>query len=270
LETVYQEIRERARKIVSQYPVPEFYQQFAEASELSQRYLTRNQELQQLWKTVNSYLDDDYGHGPQHAQKVSRDAGTLIIIEGRRQGHTERFIQRHIFLTQCAGLLHDIMRKEHDHAIAGAELAADILSDFSLNAVEIRHVCNAIRNHEAFKKTIRIDSAAGELISDCLYDADKFRWGPDNFTDTLWDMIAFLKPPPPVFLKKFPRGMASLEKIKLTFRTHTGIRYGPQFIDIGIAVGKRLYRILLAEEAFNPLLQTEVEDGATHPSVLEH
>lgn len=262
METLYRQIRERARSIVSSYPIPDFYHKFPEVNETSRRHLIRNRELQQLCKSVTSTIEDDYGHGLQHAEKVTRDAGALIIIEGRRRGYSRESIRRHLFLVQCAGLLHDIKRKQPDHAIAGAEFAAKVLAAFSLNATEIRDVCSAIRNHEAFKKIIAIDSVAGELISDCLYDADKFRWGPDNFTDTLWDMISFLKPPLSHFLQKFPDGMASLEKIKLTFRTHTGIRYGPQFIDIGIAVGKKLYRILLEE--FNTHLKTEVQDGPTH------
>jgi hypothetical protein len=247
METIYERIQNRARGIVSRFPVPDFYRDFAEANELSRRYLNTNQDIQLLKKIVDRHLDNDFGHGLQHAEKVTLDAGALIMIEGRRSGYSQRFMERRVFIVQCAGLLHDIMRKKEDHAIVGADFAAKILSKFPLAPAETIDVCNAIRNHEAFKKRIKIASAEGELISDCLYDADKFRWGPDNFTDTLWDMISFLNPPLPVFLKKFPKGMASLEKIKLTFRTHTGIRYGPQFIDIGIAVGKELYQVIKKE-----------------------
>ena len=75
------------------------------------------------------------------------------------------------------------------------------------------------------------------MLSDCLYDADKFRWGPDNFTHTIWDMVGFINPPLKTFVSHYPKGMALLKKIRGTFRSRTGRRYGPQFIDVGIAIG---------------------------------
>jgi hypothetical protein len=247
METIYERIQVRAREIVSRFPVPDFYKDFAETNEFSRHFLNTNQDILILRKIVSKHLDNDFGHGLQHAEKVTLDAGALILIEGRRSGYSEKFMKRRMFIVQCAGLLHDIMRKQENHAIIGAEFAGKILKDFPLTSAETHDVCSAIRSHEAFKKKIRIDSPAGELVSDCLYDADKFRWGPDNFTDTLWNMVSYLNPPLPVFLEKFPKGMASLEKIKLTFQTHTGIRYGPQFIDIGIAAGKELYQVIKKE-----------------------
>lgn len=249
MDPVYLKIQQRAREIVSRFPKPDFYRNFPEANDLSLHHFNNNRHIQALKKIVDSHIDDNLGHGLQHAIKVTLDAGALSVIEGRRRGYPEKFLQRRLLLVQCAGLLHDILRKQNDHAAAGADFSQKILENFPLTPEETGDVCNAIRNHEAFKKIIKIDSAEGELISDCLYDADKFRWGPDNFTDTLWDMIAHLNPPFPVFVEKFPKGMAGLEKIKLTFRTHTGIRYGPQFIDIGIAVGKKLYQFILKEYA---------------------
>ena len=247
MESIYERIQDRARKIVSRFPIPDFYKDFAEVNELSHHYLNNNQDILTLKKIVAKHLDNDFGHGLQHAEKVTLDAGALILIEGRRSGYSERFMERRVFIVQCAGLLHDILRKMENHAIVGADFAGKILNNFPLTSAETHDICNAIRNHEAFKEKIKIDTPEGELVSDCLYDADKFRWGPDNFTDTLWDMIAYLNPPLPVFIKKFPQGMAGLEKIKLTFQTHTGVRYGPQFIDIGIAVGKELYRVIKKE-----------------------
>ena len=247
METIYQRIQDRAREIVSRFPVPDFYKDFTEANELSCRHLNSHPTILKLKKIVAKHLDNDFGHGLEHAEKVTLDAGALIIIEGRRCGYAERMINRLTLIVQCAGLLHDIKRKREDHAIVGAEFAHKILQDFPLSPEEARDACNAIRNHEAFKKRIKIESPEGEMVSDCLYDADKFRWGPDNFTDTLWDMVSFLNPPLSEFLKRFPRGMIGLEKIKQTFRTHTGIRYGPQFIDIGIAVGKELYQVINEE-----------------------
>ena len=49
------------------------------------------------------------------------------------------------------------------------------------------------------------------------------------------------------FVKHYPRGIATMSKIKLTFRTETGKKYGPQFIDIGLAVGEKLIEIIKHE-----------------------
>jgi hypothetical protein len=46
--------------------------------------------------------------------------------------------------------------------------------------------------------------------------------------------------------------MESLERIRGTFRSPTGRRYGPEFIDIGIEIGWRLYDVILDE--FAPVL----------------
>ena len=41
--------------------------------------------------------------------------------------------------------------------------------------------------------------------------------------------------------------MESLVKIKSTFRTATGKKYGPQFIDLGLAIGQELYETIQSE-----------------------
>ncbi len=49
-----------------------------------------------------------------------------------------------------------------------------------MGTIPVKHV-----SHEAFKKLETSGSTNAMMISDCLYDADKFRWGSDNFTDTI-------------------------------------------------------------------------------------
>jgi len=85
-----------------------------------------------------------------------------------------------------------------------------------------------------------------QLISDALYDADKFRWGPDNFTETLWAMIIPRKTPLPVLLSRFLSRLEGIENIRTTFRTPTGREYGPDFIDRGLLIGRRLHAALTA------------------------
>ena len=48
----------------------------------------------------------------------------------------------------------------------------------------------------------------------------------------------------PLFVSRFPKGMEKLSGIKSTFRTPTGQKYGPQFIDLGLAIGAELYEVI--------------------------
>jgi hypothetical protein len=48
-------------------------------------------------------------------------------------------------------------------------------------------------------------------------------------------------------MARYPKGMQGIARIKSTFRTPTGKKYGPQFIDIGLAIGKELYDVIKAE-----------------------
>jgi len=200
-----------------------------------------------LRQNVCGRLEDDFGHGLLHAAKVALDAGALAHIEGRAAGYSGAYLVRRICIAHCAGLLHDIQRKQTNHAEQGACRARELLTAYRLATDEIEDICIAIRNHEAFKSTVSVNTREGALVSDCLYDADKFRWGPDNFTDTLWAMIAFTRTALPDFLKHYPAGMASLARIKSTFRTATGRAYGPGFIDLGIAIGEELYQAIRDE-----------------------
>jgi hypothetical protein len=247
METVYARIRTRARQIVSRFPTPDFYKEKADALSSSTSLMSADRHLSHLKTVVAQHLEDDFGHGLQHATKVSVEAGALVLIEGQGSRMSRSVITRLVLLVQCAGLIHDIRRKQKDHAVKGAEFAPTLLMDFPLSAQEVADICLAIQNHEAFKDTIALASPRGKLISDCLYDADKFRWGPDNFKDTLWEMVSFLNPPLEKFIEHYPIGMQGLEKIKPTFRTRTGQKYGPQFIDIGIAIGEALYKVILEE-----------------------
>ncbi len=247
MQPIYDLLRKRARQIVSGFPPPDFYRDHSQANEFSRSFFENDPLIERLRLFVHENLEDDFGHGWQHAVKVTIDAGALMYIEGRARAYSRSVLARRTQIVQCAGLLHDTKRKKKDHSRHGADFARSVLADYSLSRNEIDDVCIAIKNHEAFKTKIPINTVEGALISDCLYDADKFRWGPDNFTDTLWDMVSFYDPPLSEFMARYPRGMESLEKIKTTFRTKTGRKYGPQFIDLGLAIGRKLHDLILAE-----------------------
>jgi len=191
----------------------------------------------------------------KHAVKVTLDAGAIILIENNnllnQREMAREFLMRRVLTAQCAGLLHDIKRKEENHAVAGAAYAREILKNYQLFAYEREDICQAIRNHEAFKDTVSVNTPEGQLISDSLYDADKFRWGPDNFTDTIWHMVSYSKTPLLKFMEFYPKGMQMLENAKSSFRSDTGKKYGPRFIDLGLAIGEELYDVIMNEFIIN-------------------
>ena len=247
MRSVYVSLRDRARQIVSRYPQPDFYVDCALDIQQSRKILESEPVLQQLKSRLTDELDNDFGHGLQHAVRVALDAGALMRVESRDTGASADFVNRRVIVVQSAGLLHDIRRKHPQHSVQGAAVAGRLLADYSYLQEEVDDICIAIRCHEAFKESAPSDNPAGLLVSDCLYDADKFRWGPDNFSDTLWDMLQYTNPDFAEFVSRYPEGMRSLEKIKDSFRTRTGRRYGPQFIEIGLSIGRELFQIIRNE-----------------------
>jgi hypothetical protein len=249
MAAIYTQLRDRAREIVARSPVPDFYKDFSRANKQSRHLVETDPIIAELRLFVAGKIQDDFGHGLKHAIKVAIDAGTLMLIEGTRAGYSANYKARSVLLVQCAGILHDIKRKHGNHARKGADFARKVLKAYPFLPKEIEDISQAIRNHEAFKNTVMIHTSEGVLLSACLYDADKFRWGPDNFYYTLWDMVSYYKMPFSKFIEQYPKGMEGLEQIKSTFRTQTGKKYGPQFIDIGIAIGQELHKVIRTEFA---------------------
>ena len=241
-------IKRLAKNLVAGSKPPVFYSVHAEECTIAENFFDSDPVILQLKAFVAREIENDFGHGLSHSIKVALDAGALVIIECRIANYTEAQTKRLILLVQCAGLLHDIKRKQKNHAVKSAEFAYDVLQEFALEASEIDDICLAIRNHEAFKDITGHFSKDGRIISNCLYDADKFRWGPDNFAHTVWEMVSFSKIPLSLFVSHFPKGMKIIDRIKKTFRSSTGRKFGPEFINIGITIGNKLYKIMTEKE----------------------
>ena len=244
-QQAYQKLQGLAQKTAQSLPLPVFYEQFKDEILRAVEALSTSS----LIKKCRSYLDEsqlECAHGVCHCETVAQDAGTLILIEARGVGIPADEVDRLLVATEIAGLLHDIKRKEKDHAVLGSIEAGRILTAIGLEGAEREYITNAIKNHEAFREVQGSNSTAGQLVSDALYDADKFRWGPDNFTTTLWLMVESNNTPPQALHGVFKEKMEGIEKIKRTFRTTTGKKYGPEFIDQGLQIGDRIYEELSA------------------------
>lgn len=249
MDAIYDQIRNQALKIASGYPTAEFYRDFLKQVEFSSRFFYSDPVVCKLRKFVTQKIDNDFGHGMDHADKVALDAGSLMAIEGERNDYPDPFLTHRVRMAQCSGLLHDIKRKHKKHAKEGAMYAGKVLAAYPFSADDVVDICAAIENHEAFGEASESKTREGALLSGCLYDSDKFRWGPDNFTHTVWDMVSYANIPIKKFVGLYPKGISFLGKIKDTFRTPTGKKYGPQFIDIGLSIGKELHIYIKTELA---------------------
>jgi len=234
----YDEARHIAERIASALESPRFYREKQREGNLS-RDLFENHPLIHTAFAILSTYENPYGHGFSHARKVAIDSGTIVINETRHL--SDKKLRRMVLLVHIAGVLHDIKRSSPDHAHEGAKEAEIILREFDLTEKERRTISQAIANHEAFKPALPMQTALDQLLSDALYDADKFRWGPDNFTEMIWDIVISRRVPLSKVLEHFMPGMKGIKNIRDTFRSQTGKDYGPNFIDLGLQIGVTLY-----------------------------
>lgn len=247
LNPVFRCLRKEAQRIAKNLPPPDFYLDFEDEIEASCNFFNADPLVGRLRAYVVDKSGNDYGHGIDHCEKVALDAGVLAYIEGTAVGLAGKDLADLIRLAQFAGLLHDIRRKVKDHANIGAVFAKKVLRDYPLSGRDSDSICTAIYNHEAFGGYMRCITRTDRIVSGSLYDSDKFRWGPDNFTTTVWGMVEGLEPSFETFLAHYPEGMEYIEKIRNTFRTATGRAYGPQFIDMGLCIGRELLAYIKRE-----------------------
>ena len=244
-------IRDRAAELAALLPRPSFYAEHADQVRHCRSMFFDHPLILRLREDVLPFLLDEYGHGVEHSKAVAIEAGAIVMIErgpnasdpnahNRDMARTRRLI----LLAQLAGLLHDTRRAEGHHAAKGAELARIILHDYPLEPREKETVAFAVANHEAFAAHEESDDPDTALVAGALYDADKFRWGPDNFTTTLWEMCDYMDLNLQEIVERFPRGVEMVGQVADSFRTATGRRHGPEFIDIGLALGGQIFELL--------------------------
>ena len=212
---------------------------------LSRKWLDAEPLVEEALRIVGE-RGDCLGHGLIHVRKVAIDVGALILIEEGGRPLMHAFGGLSSSPTWPASSTTSGGRRRTTPS-GGADEAAGILVSFPLRDEERAGVAGAIRNHEAFRPFRNEAGPMARLLADALYDADKFRWGPDNFTETLWAMIT-----PAGFrcrrsCPNFSPVSRGVRKVRESFRTATGREYGPDFIDRGLTIGRRLYEELTAD-----------------------
>lgn len=237
----YLRLKNKAVQEAERIGEPSFYIDCRDELMKAREAFSKNSTLRRCF----SYLDEKLmgaGHGLAHSEAVALDAGAIVQIEGKIDNIDNDFIEELVIYAEIAGILHDIRRKERDHTISGSIEAKKILKNFHIGNSFKDYIAAAIRNHEAFREVIASENETAKLISDSLYDADKFRWGPDNFTKTIWLMLESNNISIEELNRRFNENMSYIAKIKKTFRTRTGKKYGPEFIDKGITIGNAIYK----------------------------
>jgi len=241
MDLVLEEIRQMAVEIVKESRQPVFYDDYKELIKRSEKFFKTDPFVGKVKNDVFEILEYNLGHGVGHAKKVAVEAGVIYVAE-MKKANSSKSEDYLLSIAQTAGILHDICRKQKYHAQKGAEYADYYLPYVIEDAKNIEAIVHAISNHEAFCAHYNEPpSFEASVLSDSLYDSDKFRWGPDNFSFMLWAMIEQTDITAAQFLSGYKKGINALRKIRNTFRTPTGKKYGPEFIDIGIDIGNRLY-----------------------------
>jgi len=226
--------RDAAREIAAIARKPVFYEECASELAYAECLDDRSEHAAAAREAMRAD-GGSLGHGFDHAQRVAIEAAAIVRCEAGSRPDCDRLAEDAL----VAGYLHDIRRAERRHAEEGAEYAAEFLLG-RIDPEDREIIVFAIRNHEAFRETEPAPTDRAELLSGALYDADKFSWGPDNFTDTVWDMAESMSIDPALIIGRYDEGVRGIIRIKESFRTTTGRRYGPDFIDRGLFIGECL------------------------------
>ena len=234
-------IQEEARDFASKKRLS-FYDDLAPELSYSREIFFDHPLILRCSEDVLPFLNDDYGHGIKHSKNVAIESGALILAESF---YSDQGRARHlVLLAHIAALIHDICRLEPEHAREAAQLSPQILKDYPLKDRDLAMIQSAIERHEAFAPYTPLRDPEEDLLCACLYDADKFRWGPDNFITTLWEICDYEEWSVSTIRDKFPEGLRVIESIQDTFRSPTGQVYGPEFIETGLEIGEMVYRRL--------------------------
>ena len=237
-DNLLEQARKHLHSLAGKFPEPAFYSDHHEEID-NAHAIDASSSMVASARDMMKEVGDPLGHGFHHARKVALDAATIIYAE-KGINESASYLSH---LALMAGYLHDIRRDRKDHPAQAAQYVEHHYHD-QLEKNEIEMICFAIRNHEAFVEPVQARNKNQELLSDALYDADKFRWGPDNFLYTIWDMAASMNLTSGQIIDGYQHGIRGIKRVRETFRTATGKQYGPEFIDIGLMMGEELISFL--------------------------
>jgi hypothetical protein len=214
----------------------DFYLDFQKYHTISTTFFFTNPLVGRCKKDVLPYLEQNQEHGIEHGKKVAIDAGTLVLVEGR--GWDPAQIKQWSLLAQLAGLMHDMYAPAPDHAGQGAVEARKILSGYPLADAEKEAVVFAIEHHENLFEDSCPLPPVYHWVSNALHDADRFRWSLDYLRSVLFGTNSEDNQRVQDIRLHLPDDIRKILSGASTFKTGIGRRYGPQFINAGLAIGE--------------------------------
>jgi len=235
------ELKRRAKSLAAGRPQSGFNLDCAEEIGHASTIFFEHPMMQRLQNDALGFLNEPCGIGVEHGKRVAIDAAALVLAEPTGLDQEER--RRLALLAEMAGLLHDTMRFEDDHADKGADLAMRLLRGYSLSPEERLWIAQAVALHETVLPLAEVGPESARLLSGVVFDADRFRFGPDYFITTLWELCDCDEWSLEDIAKTFPEGRKRAEAARSGgFRTEQGRRYGPALITEGLALASEFER----------------------------
>ncbi|OIN98878.1 MAG: hypothetical protein AUJ49_12295 [Desulfovibrionaceae bacterium CG1_02_65_16] len=236
------ELKRRARKLATARPQSAFALDCAEELGHASTLFFEHPLLQRLQGDALGYVNEPSGIGVEHAKRVAIDAAALTLAEPTGLEPEER--RRLAVLAEMAGLLHDAMRFEDDHAALGADLCLRILRGYPISSEERLYIAQAVALHETALPLAEEGPEPAQILAAVVHDADRFRFGPDILPTTLWELCDCDEGTLEEIARIFPEGPRRAESLRESFRTEQGRRYGPPLLTEGIAMAPEYVRLI--------------------------
>lgn len=251
----FSDFKHQARDLAAEIGRPRFERDYALRLSCARDMFFEHPMVLRLQEDLLPFLYDDYGHGVEHAKRVALDTATIVLAEAEVLGLDMGMARRLALLGELSGLLHDVCRVETDHPRRGAELARMILAEYELSNAEVEAIALSVKVHEEFRPApelrpellpdqrqgdVRHEDSSTVLLAAALHDADIFRWGPDFFVTTLWEICDYEDWSNEEILSRFEPAMEHIRSLGATLRTSVGRTYGPEILDIGLRLAPRI------------------------------
>ncbi|EPR34910.1 hypothetical protein dsat_2273 [Alkalidesulfovibrio alkalitolerans DSM 16529] len=255
--------RDDACRLAQSLPRPGFATSFAREIEAARMAFFEETLIGRLRDEALSFLYDDFGFGIEHSKAVAVDAAAIVLAE--TSFWTREDSRRMALLAILAGLLHDATRLDEDGEAKAAELSRSILAQYPLTDEERDIIARAIRDHEIRDGYIPPCDPRAALLSAALYDADKFRYGPDIYVTSLWEFCDYEDMPTPHALKCLSAAENRLPELSGTFRSRPGRSFGEEHLECGARLMPHLtdnLRNVLADIEASPVFPSKTQRPA--------
>ena len=256
--------RDDACRLAQTLPRPRFATSFAREIEAARMAFFYETLISRLRDEALTFLYDDFGFGIEHSKAVAVDAAAIVLAE--TSAWLREDSRRMALLALLAGILHDATRLDEDGEAKAGELSRSILAHYPLTDGERDMVAWAIRDHEIREGYAPPHDPRAALLSAALYDADKFRYGPDIYVTSLWEFCDYEDMPAQYAVNCLEAAERRLPDLAGTFRSRPGRAFGEEYLECGERLVPLLaeeLRTVLADIESTPVLPQKTQRPAT-------